>query len=47
MAQIGCYVPAKSMSLGMLDGILIRMGGEWGMCSVVVATLMRCVWGCV
>ncbi|KAI0340128.1 DNA mismatch repair protein MSH3 [Trametopsis cervina] len=28
MAQVGSYVPAKSMSLGMLDGILIRMGAS-------------------
>ena len=28
MAQVGSYVPATSMKLGMLDGILIRMGGE-------------------
>ena len=28
MAQVGSYVPASSMKLGMLDGILIRMGGE-------------------
>ena len=28
MAQIGSYVPAESMTLGMLDGILIRMGGK-------------------
>ena len=30
MAQIGSYVPAESMKLGMLDGILIRMGGKVG-----------------
>lgn len=29
MAQIGSYVPAQSMTLGMLDGILVRMGGEF------------------
>ncbi|KAI0086630.1 muts domain V-domain-containing protein [Irpex rosettiformis] len=28
MAQIGSYVPATSMILGMLDGILIRMGAS-------------------
>jgi DNA mismatch repair protein MSH3 len=28
MAQIGSYVPAKSVRLGMLDGILTRMGGK-------------------
>ncbi|KAJ3538219.1 hypothetical protein NM688_g6551 [Phlebia brevispora] len=28
MAQIGSYVPAESMKLGMLDGILIRMGAS-------------------
>lgn len=28
MAQIGSYVPAESMKLGMLDGIFIRMGGK-------------------
>lgn len=29
MAQIGSYVPAMSMRLSMLDGILIRMGGVY------------------
>jgi DNA mismatch repair protein MSH3 len=28
MAQIGSYVPAKSVQLGMLDSVLTRMGGE-------------------
>lgn len=28
MAQVGSYVPAQSTKLGMLDGILTRMGGE-------------------
>lgn len=27
MAQIGSYVPAKSMRLNMLDSVLTRMGG--------------------
>jgi len=27
MAQIGSYVPAKSVRLGLLDGVLSRMGG--------------------
>jgi len=27
MAQIGSYVPAKAVRLGLLDGILSRMGG--------------------
>lgn len=27
MAQIGSYVPAASMQLGMLDGVFTRMGG--------------------
>lgn len=29
MAQIGSYIPAESVKLGMLDGILTRMGGEF------------------
>jgi len=29
MAQIGSYVPAKSVRLSMLDGILTRMGGAF------------------
>jgi DNA mismatch repair protein MSH3 len=28
MAQIGSYVPAESLKMGMLDGIMTRMGGE-------------------
>ena len=28
MAQIGSYVPAESMTIGTLDGILVRMGGK-------------------
>ncbi len=28
MAQIGSYVPAESMKLAMVDGILVRMGGR-------------------
>lgn len=28
MAQVGSYVPAASVRLGMLDGILTRMGGK-------------------
>lgn len=32
MAQIGSYVPAESVKLGMLDGILTRMGGELILC---------------
>jgi DNA mismatch repair protein MSH3 len=27
MAQIGSYVPASSVKLGLLDSILTRMGG--------------------
>lgn len=27
MAQIGSYVPAKAMKLGLVDSILTRMGG--------------------
>lgn len=33
MAQIGSYVPAASVRLGMLDCILTRMGGEFFMLS--------------
>lgn len=29
MAQIGSYVPAKSMKIGLLDGVLTRMGGTF------------------
>lgn len=29
MAQVGSYVPAESMKLSLLDGVLTRMGGEW------------------
>jgi DNA mismatch repair protein MSH3 len=29
MAQIGSYVPARVVRLGMQDAILTRMGGEW------------------
>ena len=29
MAQVGSYVPAKSMRLSLLDGVLTRMGGKW------------------
>ena len=29
MAQVGSYVPAESMRLSLLDGVLTRMGGEW------------------
>ena len=28
MAQIGSYVPAKSVKLKLLDSILTRMGGK-------------------
>ncbi|KAL7283069.1 hypothetical protein ACG7TL_002493 [Trametes sanguinea] len=28
MAQVGSYVPAKSMKLSLLDGVLTRMGGK-------------------
>ncbi|KAI0691181.1 muts domain V-domain-containing protein [Cytidiella melzeri] len=28
MAQVGSYVPATSMKIGMLDGILVRMGAS-------------------
>lgn len=28
MAQIGSYVPAASLKLGLVDAILTRMGGE-------------------
>lgn len=35
MAQIGSYVPAASMRMSMVDGILIRMGG---MCHMKVAS---------
>jgi DNA mismatch repair protein MSH3 len=28
MAQIGSYVPATSVRMGMLDGVLTRMGGK-------------------
>jgi DNA mismatch repair protein MSH3 len=28
MAQIGAYVPADSIKLSMIDGVLTRMGGK-------------------
>jgi DNA mismatch repair protein MSH3 len=28
MAQLGSFVPADSLTIGMLDGIMTRMGGE-------------------
>ena len=39
MAQIGSYVPAESMKLGMLDGILIRMGGQYLIINEIVTKL--------
>jgi DNA mismatch repair protein MSH3 len=29
MAQVGSYVPATSMRTGVVDGVFVRMGGEW------------------
>jgi DNA mismatch repair ATPase MutS len=29
MAQIGSYVPAISVRMGLHDSILTRMGGQW------------------
>ena len=29
MAQIGSYVPATSVRMGLLDAILTRMGGKF------------------
>jgi DNA mismatch repair protein MSH3 len=33
MAQVGSFVPAEAVTMGMLDGIMTRMGGKlWGRC---------------
>lgn len=29
MAQIGSYVPAASVKMGLIDSVLTRMGGMW------------------
>ena len=38
MAQIGSFVPAQSFKLGMLDGILTRMGGKSGFQYISIVT---------
>ncbi|KAG1756484.1 muts domain V-domain-containing protein [Suillus paluster] len=38
MAQIGSYVPAKAVRLGLLDGVLSRMGGMTNIFWFVVVT---------
>ena len=42
MAQIGSYVPAASVKLGLLDSVLTRMGGV-SMCFIISNLLMNLI----